>query len=99
MLTLENDEYQSGIDDILKLKDKVGLVVDIHHHFVKSGEYLRCDDYRITHIVDSWCGTRPVFHYSQSKWEILQNYQSVMPTYEELLIKYKKSEIRINKLI
>jgi len=93
-LTIENDEYQAGLDDILLVGDKAGLVVDLHHNWIKTGKYLSPSDDRLHKVIDSWCGQRPVFHYSQSKMEILQNYMTTMPDIEILLKKYKKTDLR-----
>jgi UV DNA damage repair endonuclease len=85
-LTLENDEYQTGIDDLIKLKDKVGIVLDIHHHFIHTGEYIQNDDDRIKHIVDSWCGVRPTIHYSVSREEHLPNHDiNILPNLKSLI--------------
>lgn len=93
-LTLENDEYQAGIDTLLALKNKVGIVLDIHHHFVHSHEYINSNDDRINHIIESWDGVRPVFHYSQSREEYLTNFMSEMPTMDQLLVVAKKAKLR-----
>ena len=53
-LTLENDEYQKNIDQLIKLKDKVAIVLDIHHHLISDSEYISASDERIKHIIDSW---------------------------------------------
>jgi UV DNA damage repair endonuclease len=46
MLTLENDEFQSGLDVVLQLKNKVGIVLDLHHHWISTGEYIESTDDR-----------------------------------------------------
>ena len=91
-LTLENDEYQQGLDDLLELKDKVAIVLDIHHHLIKTGEYIQATDPRIEQIVESWQGVRPTFHYSQSKEELIP--RTGMPTMETLLESTSKSKLR-----
>jgi UV DNA damage endonuclease len=93
-LTLENDEYQKGIDDLLLLSDKVGIVLDIHHHLMKEHEYIQRDDARIQRIIDSWQGVRPVIHYSQSKEEYLSEFHHILPSMEDLLTKGKKAKLR-----
>jgi UV DNA damage repair endonuclease len=93
-LTLENDEYQKGIDDLLLLGDKVGIVLDIHHHLMKEHEYIQRDDSRIQRIINSWQGVRPVIHYSQSKEEYLTDFHHTIPSMEELLTKGKKAKLR-----
>ena len=92
-LTLENDEYQKGLDDLLVLKDKVGIVLDIHHHLIMTGEYIKSTDSRINHVIDSWQGVRPVIHYSQSKEELLCKYTDI-PSMDSLLMESNKSKLR-----
>jgi UV DNA damage endonuclease len=92
-LTLENDEYQKGLDDLLVLKDKVGIVLDIHHHLIMTGEYIKSTDQRIHQVIDSWQGVRPVIHYSQSKEEFLSKYSDI-PTMDTLLMESNKSKLR-----
>lgn len=92
-LTLENDEYQTGIDTLLLLKDKVGIVLDIHHHFIHTGEYITASDPRINHIIESWQGIRPTVHYSQSKHELLRAYNE-KPTLATLLESSARGKLR-----
>jgi UV DNA damage repair endonuclease len=70
-ITIENDEISWGIDDSLKLVDDLALVLDIHHHWIHTGEYINENDDRIKRIIDSWRGTRPVIHYSVSREDVL----------------------------
>ena len=93
-LTLENDEYQAGLDDLLALKHRVGIVLDIHHHLIKEHVYIAHDDVRIDKIVESWCGQRPVIHYSQSRDDIIGGFGDRLPTMEEMLAISKKSNLR-----
>jgi len=93
-LTLENDEYQKNIDELIKLKDKVAIVLDIHHHLISDSEYITIDDYRIKHIIDSWRGVRPVIHYSQSREEYISNYSDSIPEMFTLLEHTKKAKLR-----
>lgn len=92
-LTLENDEYQASIDDLILLKNKVGIVLDVHHHFIKSGEYISANDSRVSHIVDSWYGNRPVIHYSVSREELIGHYNH-MPLMNELLTHTARGKLR-----
>jgi UV DNA damage repair endonuclease len=62
-ITIENDEVSWGIDASLELADDLALVLDIHHHWVKTGEYIDAKDDRIKRISDSWRGVRPVIHF------------------------------------
>ena len=70
-LTIENDEISWGIDSSLELADTCALVLDIHHHWVMTGEYIETNDDRIKRIIDSWKGVRPVIHYSVSREDVL----------------------------
>ncbi len=72
-LTIENDEMSWGIEASLELADTCALVLDIHHHWVKTGEYIEANDDRIKRIIDSWRGRRPVIHYSVSREDQLPN--------------------------
>jgi len=95
-LTLENDEYQIGLDDLIKLKDKVGIVLDVHHHLIKTHEYISADDDRIKHVVESWQGYRPVMHYSQSQESYLVDHdpESMIDIDHLLTQGYKKAKLR-----
>jgi UV DNA damage repair endonuclease len=93
-LTLENDEYQKGLDDLLVLKDKVGIVLDIHHHLIKEDEYIQPDDPRIDQVKESWKGVRPTIHYSQSRQEYIGAFSNIIPTMPEMLTVAKKSKLR-----
>ncbi len=73
-ITIENDEMSWGIDASLELVDTCPLVLDIHHHWVKTGEYIEASDDRIKRIIDSWRGTRPVIHYSVSREDLLTDH-------------------------
>ena len=70
-LTIENDEISWGIDSSIELVDHCALVLDIHHHWIHSGEYIEATDDRVKRIIDSWRGQRPVIHYSVSREEHL----------------------------
>ena len=73
-LTIENDEMTWGLEDSLELVNDCALVLDIHHHWVKTGEYIEATDERIKRIIDSWRGVRPVIHYSVSREEHLADH-------------------------
>ena len=77
----------------MKLSDKVGIVLDIHHHFIKDEEYISNTDPRIQQVINSWQGTRPVIHYSQSRSEYISQFD-YMPTMTELLQITNKSKLR-----
>lgn len=84
-LTIENAEFTWGIDASLELVDHCALVLDIHHHWIYSGEYLESTDDRFKRICDSWRGSRPVIHYSISREDVLVDHdQNQKPDLAEL---------------
>ena len=95
-ITIENDENSWGIDASLELADHLALVLDIHHHFVREGEYINANDDRFKRVIDSWRGVTPVIHYSQSRENILEGHDpEVLPNMEKLLAQgYKKQKLR-----
>ena len=95
-ITIENDEMSWGIDASLELADHLALVLDIHHHWVNSGEYIQPTDDRFSRIIDSWRGVRPVIHYSVSREDVLVDFDpNKKPTMDMLLLEgYKKQKLR-----
>lgn len=85
-ITIENDETKHGIDESILLADDVALVLDIHHHWVRTGEYIEPDDKRVQRIKDSWRGVRPAMHYSISREDVLVDHDvNVRPDLDSLL--------------
>jgi UV DNA damage repair endonuclease len=95
-ITIENDENSWGIDASLELCNDLALVLDIHHHWCREGEYIEPTDDRFRRIIDSWRGVRPVIHYSVSREDLLQGHASTLrPDYQVLLgAGYKKAKLR-----
>jgi UV DNA damage repair endonuclease len=95
-ITIENDENSWGIEASLELRKHLALVLDIHHHWVKTGEYILPTDDRFLRIIDSWRGVRPVIHYSVSREDILVDHDiNTLPDMEKLLEQgYKKQKLR-----
>jgi UV DNA damage endonuclease len=93
-LTLENDEYQTSIEELITLKNKVGIVLDIHHHLIHSGKYIQPTDDRIKHVIESWQGVRPTMHHSQPKSEFLTQFVGYLPSFDQLLQVANKSQLR-----
>ena len=95
-ITIENEENAWGLDDCLSLSDVVPIVLDIHHHWVREGEYIAPGDDRVKRVVDSWRGVRPTMHYSVSREDILINHsETVLPDMPQLLTDgYKKQKLR-----
>lgn len=95
-ITIENDENSWGIDASIELVDHCALVLDIHHHWIRTGEYLQANDSRVSRIVDSWRGVRPALHYSVSREDVLVGHDAtVLPDHTALLAQgYKKQKMR-----
>jgi UV DNA damage repair endonuclease len=95
-ITIENDEMSHGLDASLELSKDVALVLDIHHHWVRTGEYIEATDDRVLRVIDSWRGIRPALHYSVSREDILVDHNpNVRPDMETLLAQgYKKQKLR-----
>lgn len=95
-ITIENEEISYGLDDCLELADLVPIVLDIHHHWCKTGEYISPMDPRVAAVVQSWRGVRPACHYSVSREDYLVGHSpDVMPDMNQLLAAgYKKQKLR-----
>ena len=94
-ITIENDEITWGLDASLELVDYVALVLDIHHHFIKTGEYIQADDPRIQRVIDSWRGVRPEIHLSVSREDGVLEHNQQLPNLTMLLEQgYKKQKLR-----
>ena len=95
-LTIENDEMTWGIEHSLELVKDCALVLDIHHHWIKTGEYIEPTDDRVKRIIDSWRGVRPVIHYSVSREDCLIDHPGhIRPDLPTLLTQgYKKAKLR-----
>jgi UV DNA damage repair endonuclease len=96
LITLENDEITWGIDAVLQLADQVAVVLDLHHHYIYTGEYIQANDDRIKKVIDSWRGVRPIIHYSASREDVLIGHSIIdRPNLNTLLASgYKKSKLR-----
>ena len=95
-ITIENDENAWGIDSSLELSKHCALVLDIHHHWIRTGEYIQPTDNRVLRVIDSWRGVRPAMHYSVSREDYLVGHDSdTMPDMVSLLAQgYKKQKLR-----
>ena len=95
VLTIENDENKWGLEHSLELADTCALVLDIHHHWCREGEYIRPTDDRYKRVIDSWRGVRPVIHYSYSRAEWVDHIDNELPNMQTLLESgYKKAKLR-----
>ncbi len=95
-LTIENEEISYGLDDCLRISDFVPIVMDIHHHWIREGEYIQPDDHRVKRVIDSWRGLRPVCHYSVSREDVLVEHSVDTLPDHKLLLEYghKKQKLR-----
>ena len=95
-ITIENDENSWGLDASLELSGHLGLVLDIHHHWVKTGEYIKPHDDRVKQVIDSWRGVRPTMHYSISREDYIIDHSPYdRPNYQQLIeTGYKKGKLR-----
>jgi UV DNA damage endonuclease len=96
IITIENEEMKHGLDTCLELYDLVPIVLDIHHHFIREGEYIQLADPRTQKVLESWRGRRPTCHYSVSREDLLVGHASdSLPDMTVLLESgYKKSKLR-----
>jgi UV DNA damage repair endonuclease len=95
-ITIENEEISHGLDDCLDLGDILPIVLDIHHHWVREGEYITPTDPRVLRVIESWRGVRPTMHYSVSREDCLVGHDSTrLPDRDALLASgYKKQKMR-----
>jgi UV DNA damage repair endonuclease len=95
-ITIENEENAWGLDDCLTITDLVPIVLDIHHHWIREGEYINANDDRVKRVVDSWRGMRPTCHYSVSREDYLIDHdRTTAPVHAQLILDgYKKQKLR-----
>jgi UV DNA damage repair endonuclease len=95
-ITIENEENSWGLDDCLTLSDTLPIVLDIHHHWIREGEYILPADDRVKRVVDSWRGVRPTMHYSVSREDYLVGFDPTIVPDHQLLLEdgYKKQKLR-----
>ena len=96
LITIENDEITNGLDSTLVVAKHVALVLDIHHHWINTGEYITPEDSRTDRVVESWRGCRPLLHYSVSREDLLVDHPTgTRPDLSQLLnLGYKKAKLR-----
>ena len=96
LITIENDEMTNGLDSTLAVAQHVALVLDVHHHWINTGEYIEPQDVRTSRVIDSWRGVRPAMHFSTSREDVLVDHdRGVRPDLAELLARgYKKQKLR-----
>jgi UV DNA damage endonuclease len=96
LITIENDEVTNGLDSTLLVAEHVALVLDVHHHWVKTGEYIDSQDARVQRVAESWRGIRPGMHFSTSREDLLVDHDpGVRPDLDALLARgFKKQGLR-----
>jgi UV DNA damage repair endonuclease len=96
LITIENSEFTWGLEHSLELADCVALVLDIHHHWINTGEYIETTDPRVARVIDSWRGQRPVIHYAVSRRDLLTEHSAdVRPDLATLMAQgYSKQKLR-----
>ena len=95
-LTIENAEYTWGLDASLELVSSCALVLDIHHHWIASGEYIKPTDPRLEQLWSSWRAVRPTIHYSVSREMVLVDHDTeTLPDLEQLKsLKFTSTKLR-----
>ena len=95
-ITIENEENTHNLETCLELADLCPIVLDIHHHWINSGEYIDPTDVRVKRVIDSWRGIRPAMHYSVSREDVLVGHaRDVKPDMATLLsLGHKKQKLR-----
>ena len=85
-LTIENEEITHDLHTVLQIADLCPIVLDIHHHWVNSGEYIEPTDDRVKKVIESWRGIRPTCHYSVSREDLLVGHDiTVRPDLQKLI--------------
>jgi UV DNA damage repair endonuclease len=95
-ITIENEENSWGLNDCISISDIVPIVLDIHHHWIREGEYIDAGDDRCKRVVDSWRGVRPALHYSCSREDILVGHDATQAPNRAVLLEagHKKQKLR-----
>lgn len=95
-ITIENEENSWGLEDCLTLSDILPIVMDVHHHWIREGEYISPNDSRVKRVIDSWRGVRPTMHYSVSREDVLIDHDcDTLPDMTSLIAAgYKKQKLR-----
>ena len=95
-ITIENEEITHGIEHCLSLADIIPTVLDIHHHWVREGQYIQPSGDACKRIIDSWRGTRPTLHYALSREDYLEGHDATTAPNHTLLLEagFKKQKLR-----
>jgi len=70
--------------------------MDIHHNWIREGEYINPSDDRVKRVIDSWRGLRPTMHYSVSREDVLTGHSATrLPDHGALIAEgYNKQKLR-----
>ena len=99
-LTLENDEFSRGLDELVsEMGDMVAIAPDLHHDWIYEGSYVQPDSGIIDAVVASWRGVRPKMHVAMSREEHIQRMYAESPEWMPDLttlqaLGYTKSKLR-----
>jgi UV DNA damage repair endonuclease len=95
-ITIENEENAWGLNDCLTISDIIPIVLDIHHHWIREGEYINASSDRVKQVVDSWRGVRPAIHYSISREDVLVGHDTLVAPDHGMLLEsgHKKQKLR-----
>ena len=95
-ITIENEEITHGIEHCLTLSDIVPIVLDIHHNWIREGEYIQPQSDTCKRVIDSWRGHRPTLHYSCSREDVLTGHDETQAPDRALLLEagHKKQKLR-----
>lgn len=95
-LTIENAEFTWGLEHSLELAKDCALVLDIHHHWIMTGEYIQPNDPQLQLVQESWRGVRPVIHYSVSREDCLVEHDpNTKPDMQQLKqLKFTNAKLR-----
>jgi UV DNA damage repair endonuclease len=80
----------------LSISDIDPIVMDVHHNWIREGEYIQPGDDRVKRVIDSWRGVRPAMHYSVSREDVLVGHDpGTLPDMKKLLaLGFKKQKLR-----
>ena len=95
-ITIENEEITHGIEHCLSLSDIIPTVLDIHHHWVREGEYIHPRSDHCKRVIDSWRGHRPTLHYALSREDYLVGHDAACPPDHKALLEsgHSKQKLR-----
>lgn len=86
-ITIENAEFSWHLEHSLQLAAHCALVLDVHHHWIATGEWIEPNDSRIEQVIESWRGVRPTMHLSCSREEHILDHQDpdMLPDLDDLM--------------